>query len=92
MFSNNIFSDKVFSEINPFHFLGGSAFGPMNCTLIVVVERNGCADWEGKITEEKFELKNKLGSFIDGVNFSLTAALCSFFMSETSPCNGCTRM
>ena len=54
-----IFSYEVFTEINPFHLLGGSAFGPVFSTLIVVVKgKYGGVNGNVQTPEKNFQLKN----------------------------------
>ena len=57
-FADNIFSDEIFPKVNPFHFLSGSAFSPLNGTLVVIVKGDGRGDRKVKITEKKLQLKD----------------------------------
>ena len=53
-FSENIFPYKIFPKINPFHFLGGRTFSPLDRTLIVIIEGYSRLDWKVDVTKKKF--------------------------------------
>ena len=88
----NIFTDKILTEINPFHLLGGGTLRPVDGTLIIIENWNRRIQRKIKVTEENLELYDKLGGLVQRIDFSFTTALGSSLVADTTPDNRSTRV